>query len=553
MSYNEAYIRDQLAAELEKLELGLNLLDKEKYIPNSIGTRGFIDILAQDGDGRYVIIEVKKTDQASRDAAHEILKYVQGVKKRLRLRDDEVRVFVVSASWRELLVPFSYLSGLLPSELLGYFISVDANGAITGFEKVEPVALKAERLLAPWQNLYFYEDERGAREGKKSIEKIMRDRGVTDYVIAELHTNEENPEGLVSKKQITMRSVISQIAVSQGMSSTDIPDPTYRRAFLVALQQLSEDEYWRVLERTESFSEDDEACLRDELSEAADESRVGLLHEQLDGLSPYPESDFVEISYPAKFKERLREGWEIACIHRYGGFAENDFLHDDVLKEELLGSQGATGQTYRRTFGLGNSAQIREAREGVRTTLSDNAPWRSQLDRLFDEIVRMKRKDTARVSIFNPSSGLLSLYQSFTQRDLESWLPNYVITIPEEEPEIVYFGALQYDGSRPDYDKLIKENFDGKIENSLILLMHGGYAENDVAVMQSAGLYYRSYKMTISRGQKEYYKMTDGGWKKVKAFHPMQSVAQFFGVNGEFMDALVKDYASRWDGAVLNM
>lgn len=68
---NEAAIRDLLAADLSVLEEGMELVKIEQYIPKSLGTRNFLDILAKDKAGQWVIIEVKKTNAAARQAAHE--------------------------------------------------------------------------------------------------------------------------------------------------------------------------------------------------------------------------------------------------------------------------------------------------------------------------------------------------------------------------------------------------------------------------------------------------------------------------------------------------
>ncbi|WP_406586873.1 endonuclease NucS domain-containing protein [Asaia lannensis] len=71
---NEAAIRDLLAADLSVLEEGMELVKIEQYIPKSLGTRNFLDILAKDKAGQWVIIEVKKTNAAARQAAHEVFK-----------------------------------------------------------------------------------------------------------------------------------------------------------------------------------------------------------------------------------------------------------------------------------------------------------------------------------------------------------------------------------------------------------------------------------------------------------------------------------------------
>ena len=57
---NEAVLRDLLARDISKLKRGLTLLQKEQYIPNRHGAKGFIDLYAKDEDNRHVLIELKR-------------------------------------------------------------------------------------------------------------------------------------------------------------------------------------------------------------------------------------------------------------------------------------------------------------------------------------------------------------------------------------------------------------------------------------------------------------------------------------------------------------
>jgi Holliday junction resolvase-like predicted endonuclease len=164
VNFNEATIRDSLATNIEILEPGLKLEKKEKFIPNHYGTRGFIDLVAYDREGRIVLIEVKKTNQASREAPHEVLKYIEGVKQHLRLREDEIRVFVASPTWNELLVPFSSLVNRTTCQVEGFNLELSPSGEVTGSEIITPLDLRGDRLIAPWHELRYYMDEIDCRK-----------------------------------------------------------------------------------------------------------------------------------------------------------------------------------------------------------------------------------------------------------------------------------------------------------------------------------------------------------------------------------------------------
>jgi len=56
---SEARLRDYLVGHLDLIEPGLTLVDTEFEVPNILGARGFIDILAWDNVRNLVIIELK--------------------------------------------------------------------------------------------------------------------------------------------------------------------------------------------------------------------------------------------------------------------------------------------------------------------------------------------------------------------------------------------------------------------------------------------------------------------------------------------------------------
>ncbi len=72
----EAALRDELATKLFLIEPGLTLIEKEHPLPNRIGAKGFIDILARDRFGNRVIMELKRSNQTARQSLHKIMKYV---------------------------------------------------------------------------------------------------------------------------------------------------------------------------------------------------------------------------------------------------------------------------------------------------------------------------------------------------------------------------------------------------------------------------------------------------------------------------------------------
>lgn len=173
---DEASLRDLLAKDIGVIEAGLSLLDKEKYIPNSLGTRGFIDLYARDKNGHHVLIELKRSNAASREAIHEVLKYVEGVKRHLGARDDEIRVIIASTEWDELKVPFSRFVADTTISVAGLHLMVDASGNVSA-HPVAPQPITGGRHLAPWHELNLYVDEASLQKGISGYEAACKHKG----------------------------------------------------------------------------------------------------------------------------------------------------------------------------------------------------------------------------------------------------------------------------------------------------------------------------------------------------------------------------------------
>ena len=121
----ENKIRDFLAANLPSFFPNLILISKEYYLPNALGTRGFIDILARDAERNYVVIEIKRSDATSRETIHELLKYAEGLKESKGVKESEIKLFVLSTEWKELLIPFSSFIKMTTFTTKGYKLEVD--------------------------------------------------------------------------------------------------------------------------------------------------------------------------------------------------------------------------------------------------------------------------------------------------------------------------------------------------------------------------------------------------------------------------------------------
>src|SRR5271157_5553745 len=133
---DEDIIRDHISKTLDILEPGLTLIEVNHKLPNDVGAKGFIDILARDRLGNLVIIELKRSDQAARQALFEILKYMPLFRQQHGTPAHRIRCFIVSTAWHELLVPYSEFRRLCETQTEGFKIVVDGAGNVLKSEKI---------------------------------------------------------------------------------------------------------------------------------------------------------------------------------------------------------------------------------------------------------------------------------------------------------------------------------------------------------------------------------------------------------------------------------
>lgn len=318
----EGELRDLLGAQIEVLEPGLILLEKEKYIPNKLGTRGFIDLVARDTSHHLVLIELKRSDASAREAIHEILKYVEGVKSHLGVRDHEIRVFIVSTTWKELLVPFSRFVTDSQISVRGINIAADPAGHLSA-TTVSPIATAKGRLLAHWHELNFYKDEENLQEGILEYESSCRRKGISDYVLVVL----DAPSGFNEAAHEAFRARMRLMALEFG----DQPDEDHIESLVQRLDTYSSIIYFgmQVLDREKCLeiiaSDPDQLAEVNECLPGMEEDEaLCYLHETVYATDPCPNRDSYEIGYPAKFKSRLleQEGWKIRDILRMEYFRE---------------------------------------------------------------------------------------------------------------------------------------------------------------------------------------------------------------------------------------
>ena len=139
---NEDELRDHLAENLGLIEHGLTKVTENCPVETLAGADGVLDILAKDAWGCFVIIEVKRSDKAARQALHELSKYISAFLTTLQVDQHKVRCFVVSTHWHELETPLAFFQQVVPVDVKGFHVTAEGKNI-----KVD------ECLLAPIDSL----------------------------------------------------------------------------------------------------------------------------------------------------------------------------------------------------------------------------------------------------------------------------------------------------------------------------------------------------------------------------------------------------------------
>lgn len=519
----ENIIRDKLVENLKVLNSDLVFLNKEEFLPNNLGTRGFIDILAKDSKNRYVIIELKRSKASSRETLHEILKYIEGIKENKSLRNDEIQVMIVSTEWEELLVPFSSFINKTSISVSGYLLEIDAQLNPISAKIVEPLELNNDRLLSDIHSIHLYENLENLNKGVISHKKVLEQKNIDDYLLVILKASPEYNELVKESVLFSLNEVHKNF--DGNKSDTKIFNiinkiPSYHYIIYRVVQVLNETHYYDIIKKdSEQYEE-----LNYIKEDYKGDDLLKLLHEYaLDNVEPFPYCDRIEIGYPAKFSKTLLEDekWEIQKIIRNGKFLSNKLLTDDILIEEISGSTGTNKQRFYKEFTVNNLSSFDEISIGVIKCLQDNAIWKQGILYALQDIKEKNINETAKghIQIYNPSNTILSIYQFLKANspvESFSWVPNYLLSLESENFVYAYIGGLEPNNVESTFANILNEYYEGDSFGLLHCMTWGGYEYRDVQISSSFGLEYTNYYIEINKETEERKMFKFNGFQYIK-------------------------------------
>lgn len=538
----EDTIRDYLAEDLSVISSELILLEKEYYLPHTAGTRGFVDLFAKDSRNRYVIIELKRSKEASRETLHEIIKYVEALKENKNVNESELRVIVVSTDWRELLVPFSSFVNRVNFTIEGFLLSVDEQLYPVSCEKVSPLELTNGRLFSPIHAIALYSNVDNFEKGIQSHIKVFRDKQINDYILIIVYASETIHE----ETSALLARTSEALGIPINLDEQIIPHYPYIIYF--AFTRMTEDKYLDIISRNEETYEE----LLEEINwrNVKEEKRITLCEDYLiHNLQPFPFSEIVEISYPAKFAFELieNEGWAIDKILRFGALEHNQLLDDSVIIDEISGNQGSDGGMLRCSFTSGNVSKIEEVQAGIKRVLYDHKIWLNHVNYIIQYHIDSGRSFSADIKICLPRNILLSTYRQIKEEGTIIWIPMYKLHFDFVDTNIkkLYMGIIEWNNARVDIRKIIDDYYSGDIFK--LAMMWSGSEERDLEIMRDLGLKFKTllYESHPLATEVAVFKLEDFEFVPTENFNsPHSSFMLFIEEHGEFFRTFVESIDS---------
>ncbi|EMN5660569.1 DUF91 domain-containing protein [Providencia rettgeri] len=468
----EAKIRDYIAENLSLIEPSLEFIGKEYYLPNTEGAAGFLDIFARDSKGKLVIIEIKRTNAAAREAIQELYKYVSLIRSRLLVKNEEIRLILLSVQWHELRSPVSEFYSETPFEISVGKINLNEQGIPTSITPVLITSSSAERKIGIRHFLWGFPNEGAAELAIPLIETKIKNSGLKDFVLIKSNATSESLAG---------------------------------RSFIYfAQRELLLEEYLQLIKKNSSkiqFSEFEKNLetlteIDDKIAEASDEvwlGTYGMPHRQFG-------ADTAEISSLEKGYGWFEEGAQNNIkIYRFGRF-DDEWLDDDTIIKEIRGYNGASTVLLDFIANTSSPPEMKALAKGVNNVFFYNQTWQGAVHKLIHYAKNKQGNIKIAVRAFNPEDILRSIAASVF--GYPAYTPTFNVDIECEGNLERFIGIVEWNGRQPDFNKIIGDHFEGEMLGYFTACHFGENKTINHDVMLDLGLSYSVLRVNANKSQR---------------------------------------------------
>ncbi|MEU1994008.1 endonuclease NucS domain-containing protein [Nocardia gamkensis] len=407
----ERTLRESLLARLDLIEPGLRPFQDEEFaLPNANGTRGYIDILARDRHNMWVVVELKRSTTSSRQALHEVSKYVELLSREKNLAPDRIRAIIVSTVWSELLVPVSKAARECSYDLRGYQLHLDDAGTILAAERVMLLEAPVEPRVTPIHIMYFFRTEEHRDQAWQMIRWKAGSVGADDLLAADIDYV-TGPDLSPSKHglYVAIGRINSTMAAPHLLGGYDGPEP---------FAQDHPAEYLALCDICNYL------------------------------VQAFPNYRVIESAIPGLLPTIVNEhGWAVSGYRGSGTFSDTTaFDHTDLYRmlngndrgDSQIQFSGSANPTHRtRWQGFVEEAQ---------NSLVGNPAWTALVNAWLADAAERAGDGAVFIHIFNPCDLLGALLNGWPN-EIDKYLPSIVGTVnPDTGHSSLLQGALCWNG-----------------------------------------------------------------------------------------------------------
>ncbi|MBA3546218.1 MAG: DUF91 domain-containing protein [Nannocystis sp.] len=462
----ENVIRDKLAANLSVLEAGLTLLKVEPHLPDSLAS-GFIDILARDRMGLLVLIELKRSDSAARQAIQELFKYISLVVRNFGVPRSKIRCLIVSTTWRELWNPFSELKLSADIQVEGLELTVADDGSPLVAHPVQPPPAEEDRGVCSFYPVVCYESAADRDAAADQIAEGMKTSGFLKGAVV-LQNYEGPDQAMIYPYSIT--AVVGALAVSAGSQSVD--------------RESGADDRWH--QEIELISTIVGNARKDTSSE---QGGVG----------------------PEQFVGRLHSGWRCVRLMRVGSHWRDSAIFDDGTILEITSGFQSRNAIYFEAIASPRHHQDWKQRLGqLKDMLDADGELQELLEARLTEFSQRSPRGAVSLHVFYPDDLLRAFYGPLLSRPRDGMEPGVQLWLdPQDgsEPSALY-GLLCWAPKRETYDlcKLVETAYDGLTGYFLACALHEHYPAR-AAILHGTDMHWRVFEHFSSQGESRAFQL----------------------------------------------
>ncbi len=457
----EHHIRDWLVDNPDFIENGLQVIEKEHYLSDQIGSNGFIDILCKDVYNNFVIIEIKRSDPAARQAFTEVFKYAELIQNKYNARNSEIRIIIVSTHWDQIIRAFSHICFKSNFSLTGLQIFLDEEAKTPVHkEEILPISSRGiSRKFMSSQIIYLFCNHEKRINAHRILNKNLADSNFLDYVTVDL--NSPNKTGFypyalnIAFQKLSKSELLNFIALLKGEKHLDMKEKEFE----------TDEEYINYLEQVFIISL--------EMQDYVDsmESSSGEKFESVTGV----------------------QKWKIESIKKFGTFNSDPRYTDALLLKELKGHDGNNSNKFVGFSESNQKERINEIYSECQNSLSHTPNWQFFINYILSQLIDSKEKYRIIIDIYNPNSIIIALYFSLKKSNPD-YLPKFLIIIdyPDAGKTEFYSGDIHASGKKPKMAIFNSDDID-KVSNEIFSLHF--FPENET-IAKKMGLIY-TIKKTV--------------------------------------------------------